>query len=102
MGLIFLKYFHSITFMEKMQLQKKINDLVLNSVKNIDIYNEEIKNYWVGFPKKEKNDTVSTDNANNEASDSSNTPLYDKESEETEGSVRFLDDDWIKQKKVLA
>ena len=41
--------------------EKGFNDLVLESVKKVKIYNKEIKNYWIGFPKEVKNETESFD-----------------------------------------
>ena len=95
--LIFLKHLGSIAYMDIDKItEKSFSDLVLKLLKNVEIYNKEIKNYWADFPKEIKNVTESSDNESiNKPFTIANTLFYDKE---PVCSVRFLDKIWIKQK----
>ena len=89
--LIFLKHLDSIAYIDTDKMsQADFNDMVLNKVKNLEVYNTLIQNYWVGFPSEDTSD----ESEEEKPLPTSNTPLYDHDSE---GSVRFLDQEWVKK-----
>ena len=52
---------------------------------------ESTKQYWVGFP----SEAIINENEKDKTYQTSNDSFYDHD---TEGSVRFLDQEWVKQK----
>ena len=52
---------------------------------------ESTKQYWVGFP----SDAIIDENKEDKPFPTSNTPIYDHDSE---GSVWFFNQEWVKQK----
>ena len=67
------------------------NDMVLGKVNNAEVFNESKKHYWVGFP----SEGIINEIVKSKTHQSSNTPFYNHD---TEGSVGFLDQEWVKQK----
>ena len=71
--------------MKPQELHRKI----LKVTKNIDVYNNNIHNYYVGFPSDVEDDQEDDQNS---PMVTANTPCYDHE---TKGTVCFLERKWI-------
>ena len=82
--LVFLKHLDKVVFMNVTEdtnfIQKILPDMV-----NKNVYNPTQDRYFVGFP-------VNT-NTNENSAVTQNTPFYDHN---TVGTVRFLDEKWVK------
>ena len=57
--------------------------MVLDKVKNVEVFNESTKLYWVGFP----SEAIINDNKDEQNYPTSNTPFHDHDSD---GLVCFL------------
>ena len=58
-------------------LEEDFNNFVLNKAKTLEVFNESTKQYWIDFPE----DINSNENEEDKLLPTSNTSLYDHDSE---------------------
>ena len=83
--LVFLKHLDKVVFMNVTEDTQFIENILPDMV-NKNVYNTTQDNYFVGFP-------VQT-NTNDNSAVTQNTPFYNNN---TVGTVRFLDEKWVKE-----